>query len=519
MDKEIASVKIQQSLETIFAYALKRTKNRFEAEDLSQDIVMNLFSSIHSLKDPKRFYGWMWAVANNVYKGYLRKKEKHKSSAFYDAYLKVEGPEHNYVEKEELGILNRELSALSGHYREAMVLYYLNDISCEEIANKLGITQEMVKQYLFKSRRKVKDGMAMIRETGEKSYNPKNFSIYTWGTAGNHCAELFKRKLPGNIMLETYYEPVSIEQLSAELGVSTVYLEDELEILYGHGLIKKLRGTKFQSNIIIFTQEFEDDLNKKNQKVYQHIANLVTDFLREKEGEIRSIGFSGNHFPSNTLVWQLASLTLSEVSIYRFLANNFKGSEMPLLSNGSRGYMWALEKLYGSNKFNLGVGGGQNQDGKLRHINFALYGDRYKELWDVKLAERLVHLAKSADIDLNEHGEEVAKLVQGGYLQREEGQLSFNFPIFTQGEYEELIRILSPLLEELYKICEDQFEVVKSTLKNYVPPYLKDQLTNISLLKVVEDFIRKPMEYMLENNYIVYPKDDKKLLTTLIITS
>ena len=80
----------------------------------------------------------------------------------------------------------------------------------------------------------------MDRKYGEKSYNPSNFCIDFWGNGGNsYIWETFERKLPGNIVLAAYEKPLTITELSLELGVSAVYLEDELEILLKFHFITK----------------------------------------------------------------------------------------------------------------------------------------------------------------------------------------------------------------------------------------------------------------------------------------
>ena len=88
----------------------------------------------------------------------------------------------------------------------------------------------------------------MERKYGEKSYNPSKFGINFWGNGGNsYIWETFERKLPGNIVLAAYEKPLTIEELSLELGVSAVYLEDELEILLKYNFITK-SGNKYQTN-------------------------------------------------------------------------------------------------------------------------------------------------------------------------------------------------------------------------------------------------------------------------------
>ncbi len=96
-----------------------------------------------------------------------------------------------------------------------------------------------------------------------------------WGNGDNSCYwELFKRKLPGNILLSAYYTPVTIQQLSIELGVAVVYLEDEIELLMKHDIIRKI-GDKYQTNIIIFTDDYEKELATKIKPLYEKSGRAI----------------------------------------------------------------------------------------------------------------------------------------------------------------------------------------------------------------------------------------------------
>lgn len=72
--KEIVQKILQDYIDKIFAFALKRTMNREDAEDLSQDIVFEVLRSSASLKDEKAFHGWLWSIAKNTWKRWIYKK-------------------------------------------------------------------------------------------------------------------------------------------------------------------------------------------------------------------------------------------------------------------------------------------------------------------------------------------------------------------------------------------------------------------------------------------------------------
>ena len=67
-------------------------------------------------------------------------------------------------------------------------------------------------------------------------------------------------------MLAAYYESITAEALSVELGVSMPYLEEEIEILEAAGVLKRT-GDKYQTNIVIIT----DSIRSFESRIYQRL--------------------------------------------------------------------------------------------------------------------------------------------------------------------------------------------------------------------------------------------------------
>lgn len=55
-----------------------------DAEDLAQDIIVEIMKSAENIRDDKAFYGFMWSVAGNVYKNWCRKKASRKEYELHD---------------------------------------------------------------------------------------------------------------------------------------------------------------------------------------------------------------------------------------------------------------------------------------------------------------------------------------------------------------------------------------------------------------------------------------------------
>jgi RNA polymerase sigma factor, sigma-70 family len=315
LDQITVNKHIEATAKTVFSYCLARTHSKEEAEDLSQDILLEILKSACNLRSDKAFYTFMWSVANNVYKNWCKKKSR-RNQTFSELDDNI--PDDNedldsaLIKNEEVNLLRRELSFLSDKYRTAAVLYYSNDYSVAQVSQTLAISESMVKYLLFKARKILKEGIGMDREFGEKSYKPSNFhyNVIFDGWANNEYNNLFNRKIPGNILMSAYYTPMTVTELSVELGISSVYMEDELALLEKYNLIKSVGELKYQTNIAIFTLDYMIEWFKMLDKNYTATIGDIIGLIKEALPKIREIGFRGCDLPENNILWSLYTLTL-----------------------------------------------------------------------------------------------------------------------------------------------------------------------------------------------------------------
>ena len=249
MTKEQIEKIIQENMQKIYLYCLKKLENTAVAEDVASDIILELLRSYSRIQNDEAVYGYMWSVANNLCKNYWRRNAKECYTEIPDDFVGAYcfSPEESYVRDEEVMLLRRELSLLREKYRRIMISYYIGGETCEEFANKYNLSVSNVKQCLFEGRKKLKEGMDMVREYGELSYAPEKFTMNFWGNSSNGYWELFERKLPWNLIIAAYDSPKTLEELSLEMGVGVPYLEDEIAILKKMGLLVR-KGKTYQSN-------------------------------------------------------------------------------------------------------------------------------------------------------------------------------------------------------------------------------------------------------------------------------
>ena len=320
MENQKAAKLISENLKNIYGYAFARLYDKDAVDDLTQEIVCEVLKSAGNVKSEEAFWAFLWRVAENTFRKFIKQKERWNSLLPLpdeDASFQAEpSPEDEIVDRESdgesLNLLRRELSLLSKTNREVCLAFYFQNKSCKEIATEQGISLEMVKYHLFKTRQLLKEGIGMERQFGEKSYKPARFEFVTIfsGQFNREYRNLFNRKLPGNILHSAYYTPMTIRELSVELGVSTVYMEDEVALLETYKLLTALPGGRYQTNLVIFTNDFMQNFYAAARTAcVKQIGEILCDTKRLLPA-VRKLGFCGSALDDNRLLWPLLWLLM-----------------------------------------------------------------------------------------------------------------------------------------------------------------------------------------------------------------
>ena len=96
---------------------------------------------------------------------------------------------------------------------------------------------------------------------------------------------------------------MTVRELAIELGVASVYLEDEIELLVEYGLLTVLSKGKYQTNLVIFTEDYTNEFIRAAENKYLSKLTDILQGVKSKLPEIRRIGFTGSNYDDNHLVW------------------------------------------------------------------------------------------------------------------------------------------------------------------------------------------------------------------------
>lgn len=515
MEQKKASELLSENLKNIFAFSFSRLYDKTDAEDLTNDIVCEVLKSVHRLKDDNSFNAYMWRIAENTFKKFIRSKTEARFTELDEAYIGVcyETPEANYIKSEEINILRRELSLLSRQYRDVTVAYYFKNKTCSEISNDLNISNEMVKYYLFKTRKILKEGFGMNRTLGEKSYSPAAFKPDFWGWNSHPYTDgLFKRRLPGNIVLAAYDAPIDIKSLCNELGVSAPYLEDELDILLEYEILRKV-GDKVQTDIIIFTEEYDNTVAPTFESIADKAAEKLIPMLNELLLEIKKLDF-GIELDENALKWFCANriVYMSMNSVSEKAVGN--GSQYPMLPNGSRGYVFGYDNDYKTHHFEgiYGQMGDKSSNSALTVVNYRILKDVCcwkPQNWEKSISAMCDAIRENnADVE----NDAIIKYIDEGFITVDNGILKANFPTLESSELKRLdsevfASSISIVNEAVIEICES----AKSILKNNVPDSLKVKCDELAYIRHQMDAMAYIIEALVKKGCLAIPQKRENL--------
>ncbi|MCM1522890.1 MAG: sigma-70 family RNA polymerase sigma factor [Ruminococcus sp.] len=513
MDKQTVCRLIEANMHKLYAWSMAKLGNKNEAEDMTQDIICALLKSAHRLEKDGAFYGYMWKIARNTL--YMKIRSRKETLPLDDAYMGayVETPEDKAVDREQVALLHRELSLLSRQYREVTVEFYIYGKGCDEISQKLGLSREMVKYCLFKSRKILKEGINMTRELGEKSYAPAEFQIDYWGHGSNGIyRQIFSRRLPGNILLAAYEKPLTVTELSSCLGVAAPYLEDELDVLERHELVTKSKD-KYRTNIIIFFDEYEKRVKEETKPFYSAAAESIGKMLEQAAAEAGKLDFYDKPQDVNRLKWTLAAAAFHNArdSFAEKIGEKFGG--FPLLSNNAAGFLFGHDNNFVNSGFN-GVYVISDEDSPYAAEGAWIVIENYKTIhgcqnwhpggnWD-KSVKAMTDAVKFKKAD--EDNEEIIRMTKDGYIVSKNGDLCPAFPVFPEKTFQQLSAIIAPVSNETEECTRKICEHAHKLLKDCSPAALADKCGHLAYINYHLDTSAFIVNSLVEAGYLTVPE-------------
>ena len=172
-DEDAFTVLVNKYQKWVHTLAWRRIGDFHIAEEITQDIFLKVYKRLATLKHPERFPGWLYVISTRRCIAWLRKKKLPTKSL--DAMSTTELEEFCYTQyKVERGdttavecqreIVKRLLQKLPESERTVVTLYYLAEMTSEEISAFLGVSPNTIRSRLYRARNRLKKQEHLLHE-------------------------------------------------------------------------------------------------------------------------------------------------------------------------------------------------------------------------------------------------------------------------------------------------------------------------------------------------------------------
>ena len=136
-------------------------KDKDEARDITNIVFLKVHDKLSKFTAYDSFGGWLRILTNRTAVDYLRAT---KNVPIVIDSVDARLASNKSISSDETDLVNRltaeqilkELNALSEQAQRCFELFYMDNLTCEQIANVLKIPEGTVKSHLSRSRKKIK---------------------------------------------------------------------------------------------------------------------------------------------------------------------------------------------------------------------------------------------------------------------------------------------------------------------------------------------------------------------------
>jgi hypothetical protein len=144
--------------------------------------------------------------------------------------------------------------------------------------------------------------MVTMTKQGRRNYIPAELSLWGGYSLPNYWHDL-ERSLTKNILAAAYDKPVTVSQLSAELGVAAPYVEEELERLLKGRFVKAHRHNEYYTDFVILPKAAYRAFYQEAGDAWDGIGRQLVTVLNHVKLQVLALNFYGKEFAWDYLLW------------------------------------------------------------------------------------------------------------------------------------------------------------------------------------------------------------------------
>ena len=153
----------------VFNLVYRMVGNEPDAADLTQEVFVRVYNSLHLLKSEEAFFTWVRTVALNICRDHFRKRGRTIKADSLDERIEIgdgeverevedwsSNPEMLLEKRDVQQAVQRAINSLSEEHRAVIVLHHIEGMDVSEIARQLSLPEGTVKSRLARARNELK---------------------------------------------------------------------------------------------------------------------------------------------------------------------------------------------------------------------------------------------------------------------------------------------------------------------------------------------------------------------------
>jgi len=163
-NEEASRELIDAHKDRLFAFVWRIIRHQDEAEEICQETFLRAFSSLDSFSSKYRFSTWLFTIGYRLCLNHIRRKKSLTGEMDFTA-MPSDEPDASVrlAESEEARLLKSKIweavDRLTAPQKAAVMLFYREGMSCEDIAQSLDMPMATVKSHLHRARGRLRDSL------------------------------------------------------------------------------------------------------------------------------------------------------------------------------------------------------------------------------------------------------------------------------------------------------------------------------------------------------------------------
>ena len=145
----------------VYSFAKSKTRNHHQAEDLTCETFIKAFLKFETYDPSQKFKNWIFTICKNTFLDTLRKQGNAvtylEDQLYFEVYDTKPSPVDLLILKENyLNLLNK-IGQLNNSDQDIINLFYLEDLSYEQITERLDISYANARTKLNRAKHKLRE--------------------------------------------------------------------------------------------------------------------------------------------------------------------------------------------------------------------------------------------------------------------------------------------------------------------------------------------------------------------------